>query len=73
MKWGNKMPDLQDIRREALNEIIKNIKVMTKACYPNNFRGILDCENCKNQKICNAIFGAATPKFILNELKEGTH
>ena len=65
------MPDLQEIiRRDALNDIIKDIKLMKKACYSDNFGGILDCENCKNQKICNAIFGAATPKFILNELKE---
>ena len=67
------MPDLQGIRREALNDIIKDLKVMKKVCYTDKFGGILDCENCKNQKICSAIFGAATPKFILNELKEGTH
>lgn len=67
------MPDLQAIRREALNDIIKDLKVMKTVCYPDNFGGILDCENCKNQKICNAIFGAATPKFILNEVKESTH
>ena len=67
------MPDLQAIRKEALNDIIKDIKVMKKVCYPDNFGSILDCENCKSKKICNAIFGAATPKFILNELKEGTN
>ena len=67
------MPDLQGIRRETLKDVIKDLKVMKQVCYPDNFGCILDCENCESKEICNAIFGAATPKFILNELKEGTH
>lgn len=67
------MADLQGIRKEALKDLINDLKVMNKVCYSDNFGGLLDCENCESRKICNAIFGASTPKFILNILKEGTH
>ena len=69
------MPDLQGIRREALKDIVKDLKVMKQVCYPYEETGI-DCKNCESYALCDNIFGGATPKMILEVLdkqKEGTH
>lgn len=66
------MPDLQGIRREALKDIINDLKVMKVVCYPADDNENVDCSHCESYKLCNSILGATTPKMILDRLKEGT-
>ena len=67
-----KMSDLQGIRREALKDIINDLKVMEQVCYPDDDEWI-DCRHCENYELCSTIFATTTPKQILDKLKEGTH
>lgn len=64
------MPDLQGIRREALTDVINDIKVMEQVCYSGKKYENVDCEDCTSYGICHVVFDAKTPKLILGKLKE---
>lgn len=62
------MYENEGIKREALSDIIKDLKVISKACDPLGTG--TNCDNCTNQKICDIIFKISTPKGILADLKK---
>lgn len=63
------------IKKEALNDILKDIKVLMKVCYNSEqtkeeiekygYWG--DCGKCESYLLCNRLFGKRMPHDLLKD------